>query len=93
MLFDINFGVCEVLWCVRVCVRLTFFLKLALVIDGGTLEFALNTALQQRFVRLLMNCKVVLCCRATPLQKVPTRMLTFKIPGKSLTYFGAGACG
>jgi len=42
---------------------------LAIVIDGKTLEFALEKDLQKKFVRLAKQCRSVLCCRATPLQK------------------------
>lgn len=41
----------------------------ALIIDGKSLEFALQEALQQRFLYLTQQCRAVICCRATPLQK------------------------
>ncbi|XP_018420457.1 PREDICTED: probable phospholipid-transporting ATPase VD [Nanorana parkeri] len=41
----------------------------ALVIDGKSLEFALQEALQERFLHLTQQCRAVICCRATPLQK------------------------
>ena len=47
----------------------TFKYFLAIVIDGKTLEFALEKDLQKKFVRLAKQCRSVLCCRATPLQK------------------------
>lgn len=42
---------------------------LGLVIDGRTLMFALEEPLDVRFLDLARRCQVVLCCRATPLQK------------------------
>ncbi|XP_077333660.1 phospholipid-transporting ATPase VD [Lithobates pipiens] len=41
----------------------------ALIIDGKSLEFALQETLQQRFLNLTKQCRSVICCRATPLQK------------------------
>lgn len=41
-----------------------------LVIDGRTLMYALEESLNQKFLDLAKRCQVVLCCRATPLQKV-----------------------
>uniref|UniRef100_A0A8C5MKB7 Phospholipid-transporting ATPase n=1 Tax=Leptobrachium leishanense TaxID=445787 RepID=A0A8C5MKB7_9ANUR len=44
-------------------------LHFALVIDGKTLELALNETLQSKFLQLTARCRAVICCRATPLQK------------------------
>ena len=41
-----------------------------LVIDGRTLMFALEEPLNEKFLDLARHCQAVLCCRATPLQKV-----------------------
>ena len=41
-----------------------------LVIDGRTLMYALEEPLNRKFLDLAKRCQVVLCCRATPLQKV-----------------------
>lgn len=41
----------------------------ALVIDGRTLSFVLERSVDRLFLRLAQQCSVVLCCRATPLQK------------------------
>nr|DBA29209.1 TPA: hypothetical protein GDO54_009457 [Pyxicephalus adspersus] len=41
----------------------------ALIIDGKSLEFALQQTLQQGFLHLTRQCRAVICCRATPLQK------------------------
>lgn len=40
-----------------------------LVIDGRTLEFALQNELQEAFLELTCCCRSVICCRSTPLQK------------------------
>ena len=42
----------------------------ALVIDGATLAFALQDSLKEVFLEVTKYCKSVICCRATPLQKV-----------------------
>ncbi|MEQ2188685.1 hypothetical protein GOODEAATRI_017528 [Goodea atripinnis] len=40
-----------------------------LVIDGRTLEWALQEELKGSFLELSCKCKAVICCRSTPLQK------------------------
>lgn len=40
-----------------------------LVIDGRTLEWALQDELKGSFLELSCKCKAVICCRSTPLQK------------------------
>ncbi|XP_034713547.1 probable phospholipid-transporting ATPase VD isoform X1 [Etheostoma cragini] len=40
-----------------------------LVIDGRTLEWALQEELKSQFLELSQGCKAVICCRSTPLQK------------------------
>lgn len=42
----------------------------ALVVDGKTLAFCLAKTLEKRFLRLTQMCNSVVCCRATPIQKV-----------------------
>ena len=42
----------------------------ALVIDGATLVFALQDSVKELFLEVTKYCKSVICCRATPLQKV-----------------------
>ena len=42
----------------------------ALVIDGATLVFALQDSLKDLLLEVTKYCKSVICCRATPLQKV-----------------------
>ncbi|XP_053311144.1 phospholipid-transporting ATPase VA [Spea bombifrons] len=43
--------------------------NLGLVIDGKTLAFALDTTQADTFLSLARQCRSVLCCRSTPLQK------------------------
>ncbi|KAF7233288.1 hypothetical protein EG68_04734 [Paragonimus skrjabini miyazakii] len=43
--------------------------NLALVIDGETLQFALEEDMKASFLRLARLCTSVLCCRSTPSQK------------------------
>jgi len=40
-----------------------------LIIDGETLEFALDASLQAKLLALARVCKSVICCRVSPLQK------------------------
>ncbi|KAJ7991044.1 hypothetical protein DPEC_G00293160 [Dallia pectoralis] len=40
-----------------------------LVIDGRTLDFALQEDLSDNFLELSRHCRAVICCRSTPLQK------------------------
>lgn len=40
-----------------------------LVVEGSTLEFALQEDLRNHFLELSGRCRAVLCCRSTPLQK------------------------
>lgn len=44
-------------------------LRAGLIINGKTLEFALQESLQRQFLELTACCHAVVCCRATPLQK------------------------
>jgi len=41
----------------------------ALVIDGTSLEFALNSDVKKLFLYIASRCRSVICCRAAPLQK------------------------
>ncbi|CAN8006374.1 unnamed protein product [Ixodes hexagonus] len=43
--------------------------KRALVVDGRTLSYVLERTVDKLFLKLAQQCGVVLCCRATPLQK------------------------
>lgn len=41
----------------------------ALVVDGETLKHALTCELRTDFLKLCISCKVVICCRVSPIQK------------------------
>ncbi|XP_077199553.1 phospholipid-transporting ATPase VA isoform X2 [Paroedura picta] len=43
--------------------------NLGLVVDGRTLAYALDKALEDKFLLLAQRCRSVLCCRSTPIQK------------------------
>lgn len=47
----------------------------ALIIDGKTLKYALSCELRREFYELCINCKVVICCRVSPIQKADCIML------------------
>ncbi|KAL0115363.1 hypothetical protein PUN28_010712 [Cardiocondyla obscurior] len=41
----------------------------ALIIDGSTLDYALSCDIRMEFLELCSACKVVICCRVSPIQK------------------------
>ena len=41
----------------------------ALIIDGRSLDYSLNNALEKPFFKLASNCASVICCRSSPKQK------------------------
>lgn len=41
----------------------------AIVINGHSLVHCLSPELEDRFLDVASNCKAVICCRVTPLQK------------------------
>ncbi|XP_014614054.1 PREDICTED: probable phospholipid-transporting ATPase IA isoform X2 [Polistes canadensis] len=43
--------------------------EVALIIDGNTLDFALSCDIRMDFLDLCSACKVVICCRVSPMQK------------------------
>ena len=47
----------------------------ALVIDGGTLQFALQPSLKLLFLDVAKRCDAVICSRTTPIQKVGSSVL------------------
>uniref|UniRef100_A0A1L8DEI0 Phospholipid-transporting ATPase n=2 Tax=Nyssomyia neivai TaxID=330878 RepID=A0A1L8DEI0_9DIPT len=56
----------------------------ALLIDGGSLAFAL-TAFPERFRDLSVRCRAVLCCRLSPLQKCEVVHLMKTVEGRPIT--------
>uniref|UniRef100_A0A8C9ZUI1 ATPase phospholipid transporting 10D n=1 Tax=Sander lucioperca TaxID=283035 RepID=A0A8C9ZUI1_SANLU len=59
-----------------------------LVIDGRTLDWALQEELKSHFLELSQGCKAVICCRSTPLQKSQGLqcMVEWKTTKKSLKF-------
>ncbi|KAJ2782484.1 phospholipid transporting ATPase [Coemansia javaensis] len=53
----------------RAGLRVRHDAPLALVIDGGSLKFALEPELAPLLLELAVRCQSVLCCRVSPLQK------------------------
>ncbi|XP_022765620.1 phospholipid-transporting ATPase 1-like isoform X2 [Durio zibethinus] len=47
----------------------TVLTPVALIIDGTSLVYILDSELEERLFQLACNCSVVLCCRVAPLQK------------------------
>lgn len=43
--------------------------ELALIVEGHSLQHALQAPLSEAFLRLAAQCKAVMCCRVSPLQK------------------------
>ncbi|XP_048511424.1 probable phospholipid-transporting ATPase IA isoform X3 [Athalia rosae] len=43
--------------------------EVALIIDGNTLKYALSCDIRSDFLDLCTSCKVVICCRVSPMQK------------------------
>lgn len=48
--------------------------KLAIVIDGKCLMYALEPSLRVMLLNLALNCCSVICCRVSPLQKAQVRV-------------------
>lgn len=42
---------------------------IALIVDGKTLKYASSCELRTDFLKLCVSCKVVVCCRVSPMQK------------------------
>ncbi|XP_055915903.1 probable phospholipid-transporting ATPase IA isoform X3 [Eupeodes corollae] len=43
--------------------------NVALIVDGKTLKYALSCDLRRDFLELCITCRVVICCRVSPIQK------------------------
>ncbi|KAI8801118.1 hypothetical protein BJ742DRAFT_838872, partial [Cladochytrium replicatum] len=73
-------------------VTLTDIEPLALIIDGRTLDFALESDIAMTFLELATLCKAVVCCRVSPLQKALVVKLVKKNVADSITLaIGDGA--
>ncbi|GFP80055.1 phospholipid-transporting ATPase 3 [Phtheirospermum japonicum] len=65
--------------------------KLALVIDGKCLMFALDPSLRVMLLNLSLNCSAVVCCRVSPLQKAQVTSLVKKGANRITLSIGDGA--
>ncbi|XP_073305028.1 phospholipid-transporting ATPase 3-like isoform X2 [Primulina huaijiensis] len=65
--------------------------KLALVIDGKCLMYALDPSLRVMLLNLSLNCNAVVCCRVSPLQKAQVTSLVKKGAKKITLSIGDGA--
>nr|XP_043634180.1 phospholipid-transporting ATPase 1-like [Erigeron canadensis] len=65
--------------------------SLALIIDGTSLVYILDTELEQQLFELASKCAVVLCCRVAPLQKAGIVMLIRKRTNDLTLAIGDGA--
>ncbi|XP_022942468.1 phospholipid-transporting ATPase 3-like [Cucurbita moschata] len=65
--------------------------KLALVIDGKCLMYALDPSLRVTLLNLSLNCSSVVCCRVSPLQKAQVTSLVKKGAKKITLSIGDGA--
>lgn len=65
---------------------------IALVIDGKTLDFALEDEVKEIFLELGMLCKAVICCRVSPIQKaLVVKLVKFNVAGTVTLAIGDGA--
>ncbi|KAL7110245.1 hypothetical protein ACP275_05G012600 [Erythranthe tilingii] len=65
--------------------------KLALVIDGKCLMYALDPSLRVILLNLSLNCSAVVCCRVSPLQKAQVTSLVKKGANRITLSIGDGA--
>ncbi|XP_047176825.1 phospholipid-transporting ATPase 1-like isoform X1 [Vigna umbellata] len=66
-------------------------LTLALIIDGTSLVYILDSELEDEFFQLAIRCSVVLCCRVAPLQKAGIVALVKKRTDDMTLAIGDGA--
>ncbi|KAK9090578.1 hypothetical protein Sjap_023755 [Stephania japonica] len=66
-------------------------IKLALVIDGKCLMYALDPALRGTLLDLSLNCSSVICCRVSPLQKAQVTSMVKRDARKITLSIGDGA--
>ncbi|XP_074309802.1 phospholipid-transporting ATPase 3-like [Silene latifolia] len=65
--------------------------KIALIIDGKCLMYALDPSLRGILLNLSLNCTSVVCCRVSPLQKAQVTSLVKKGAKKITLSIGDGA--
>ncbi|KAL1079545.1 hypothetical protein V6Z11_D10G229300 [Gossypium hirsutum] len=64
---------------------------IALIMDGTSLVYILDSELEERLFQLSCNCSVVLCCRVAPLQKAGIVSLVKKRTADKTLAIGDGA--
>ena len=65
---------------------------IALIIDGKSLEYALDPEISILFLELAMLCKAVVCCRVSPLQKaMVVKLVKDNVAGSVTLAIGDGA--
>uniref|UniRef100_A0A5B6ZAF8 Phospholipid-transporting ATPase n=1 Tax=Davidia involucrata TaxID=16924 RepID=A0A5B6ZAF8_DAVIN len=62
-----------------------------LIIDGKSLDFALNKNVDNSLLKLAINCASVICCRSSPKQKALVTRLVKRGNGKTILAIGDGA--
>ncbi|GBP79171.1 Phospholipid-transporting ATPase IA [Eumeta japonica] len=65
--------------------------EVALIVDGQTLKYAMGCDLKQEFLDLCISCKVVVCCRVSPIQKAEVVELVGSATGAVTLAIGDGA--
>ncbi|XP_059059545.1 LOW QUALITY PROTEIN: probable phospholipid-transporting ATPase IA [Achroia grisella] len=65
--------------------------EVALIIDGKTLKYAMGCDLKKDFLDLCISCKVVICCRVSPIQKAEVVEMVSAATGAVTLAIGDGA--
>ncbi|XP_028167293.1 probable phospholipid-transporting ATPase IA isoform X1 [Ostrinia furnacalis] len=65
--------------------------EVALIIDGKTLKYAMGCDLKKDFLDLCISCKVVVCCRVSPIQKAEVVEMVSTATGAVTLAIGDGA--
>ncbi|KAJ0179615.1 hypothetical protein K1T71_005327 [Dendrolimus kikuchii] len=63
----------------------------ALIIDGKTLKYSMGCDLNKDFLDLCISCKVVVCCRVSPIQKAEVVGMVSSATGAVTLAIGDGA--
>ncbi|XP_073967262.1 ATPase phospholipid transporting 8A1 isoform X2 [Choristoneura fumiferana] len=63
----------------------------ALIVDGKTLTYAMGCDLKKDFLDLCISCKVVVCCRVSPIQKAEVVEMVSAATGAVTLAIGDGA--
>lgn len=65
--------------------------EIALIIDGNSLRYALSYELCREFLAVCLSCKVIICCRVSPIQKAEVVELVTQNTGAVTLAIGDGA--